>query len=108
MPESEGSRARPPEGHDSHGERHPNGWRVRPGPDGRGAPPQPQQPRPRLFGPGFLFFLVVLMLLNIVVASTLTTHPSRVRIPYSPTFLNQVNAGNVSSISSKGTTVQGN
>ncbi|MGZ4234405.1 MAG: hypothetical protein ACXVVQ_23660, partial [Solirubrobacteraceae bacterium] len=108
MPESEGSRARPPEGHDSHGERHPHGWRVRPGPDGRGAPPQPQQPRPRLFGPGFLFILVVLMVLNIVVASTLTTHPSRVRIPYSPTFLNQVNAGNVSSISSKGTTVQGN
>ena len=78
------------------------------GPDGRGAPRQPQQPRPRLFGPGFLFFLVVLMLLNIVVASTLTTHPSRVRIPYSPTFLSQVNAGNVGSISSKGTTVQGN
>jgi cell division protease FtsH len=31
-----------------------------------------------------------------------------VRIPYSPTFLQQVGAGNVSSISSRGTTVPGN
>jgi len=50
---------------------------------------------------------VLLLLLNIVIASTLTTQPSRVRIPYSPTFLSEVKAGNVSSISSKGTTVQG-
>ena len=52
----------------------------------------------------------MLLLLNVVLASTLhtTTQPVRVRIPYSPTFLAQVNAGNVSSISSKGTTVQGN
>ena len=50
----------------------------------------------------------MLLLINIVLTSTLQTHPTRVRIPYSPTFLAQVNAGNVSSISSKGTTVQGN
>jgi cell division protease FtsH len=63
-----------------------------------------------VFGPGFLVFFLLLMLLNIVLASTLqtTTQQTRVRIPYSPTFLNQVNAGNVSLISSKGTTVEGN
>ena len=74
-------------------------------PDGRGASPPP---RPRVFGPGFLIFFLMLLLVNIVLTSTLQTQPTRVRIPYSPTFLTQVNAGNVSSISSKGTTVQGN
>jgi hypothetical protein len=37
--------------------------------------------------------------MNIVLASTLHTQPTRVRIPYSPTFLAQVDNGNVSSIS---------
>jgi cell division protease FtsH len=107
MPGPDRSRSRPPEGRDSHGERHPGGWHVRPGPDGRGAPPRPQQTRPRLFGPGLLIFFT-LLLLFIVLASSLNTQPSRVAIPYSPTFLDQVNAGNVSSISSKGTSIQGN
>jgi len=60
-----------------------------------------------VFGPGLLVFFLVMLLLNIVLSSALQTQQARVRIPYSPTFLNQVNAGNVSSISSKGTTVQG-
>ena len=94
-----------PEGRDPRGEPHPSGWRVRPGPDGRGAPPPP---RPRWFGPGFLIFFLLLLLLNVVLTSTVHTQPARVRIPYSPTFLNQVNAGNISSISSKGTTIKGN
>jgi cell division protease FtsH len=55
-----------------------------------------------------LIFFLLLLLLNIVLTSTLQTQPTRVRIPYSPTFLAQVNAGSVSSISSKGTSVQGN
>ncbi len=57
-----------------------------------------------------MVFVIVLLLINIVLVSTLqtTTQPTRVRIPYSPTFLDQVNTGNVTSISSKGTTVQGN
>ena len=61
-----------------------------------------------MFGPGFVIFFLMLLLVNIVLTSTLQTQPTRVRIPYSPTFLSQVNAGNVSSISSKGPTVQGN
>ena len=60
-----------------------------------------------MFGPGVLIFFLVLLMFNLVLASQLQTQPTRVRIPYSPTFLGQVNAGNVSSISSKGTTVQG-
>ena len=107
MPRSEpdGSRKGPAGARDPRGERHPSGWRVRPGPDGRGAPPPP---RPQGFGPGLLIFFLMLLLINIALTSTLQTQPTRVRIPYSPTFLAQVNAGNVSSISSKGTTVQGN
>ena len=100
------SRGRPPEGRDSHGERQPNGWRVRPAPDGRGAPnPQPQ--RPRLFGPSLIAAVALLLALNILLGVTAHESTSRVTIPYSPTFLAQVNAGNVSSISPKGTTVQG-
>jgi len=103
--EEESPRSRPPEGRDAHGERHPDGWHVRPGPEGRGAPPQQRAP---LFGPGLLIFFLTLLVLNIVLASTLkTSTATSVRIPYSPTFLAQVQAGNVSSISSKGASVQG-
>jgi len=77
MPEPEGSRPRPPEGRDSHGERHPSGWRVRPGPDGRGgAPPH----KPRIFGPGTVILLV--LALNVVLATTLKpAGQTRVQIP---------------------------
>ena len=56
---------------------------------------------------GTLIFFVMLLPFNVVLASTLQPQPSRVRVPYSPTFLSQVQLGNVSSISSKGTTIQG-
>ena len=92
-------------GRDPRGERHPGGWRIRPGPDGRGTPP----PEARGFGRGLLLFLVTLLLVNFLIAALIQgPAATRVRIPYSPTFLAQVSAGNVSSISSKGTTVQGN
>ncbi len=103
-PRPDSSKGTPPERRDPRGERHPSGWRVRPGPGGRGAPSPPRQ---RVFGPGLVIFFLLLLVFNIMLASTLQTHPTRVRIPYSPTFLAQVNAGNVSAISSKGTTVQG-
>jgi cell division protease FtsH len=55
-------------------------------------------------------FFLVLVALNIVLASTLggTRQPTSVRIPYSPTFLAQVRSGNISSVSTKGTSVTGN
>jgi len=79
---------------------------VHPAPDGRGAPnPQPQ--RPRLFGPSLIVVFALLLALNIVLATSARTATPRVTIPYSPTFLAQVDAGNVSSISPKGSTVHG-
>ena len=79
---------------------------MHPAPDGRGAPnPQPQ--RPRLFGPSLIVVFALLLALNIVLATSARTATPRVTIPYSPTFLAQVDAGNVSSISPKGSTVHG-
>jgi len=78
--ESDSRRGQPPEGRDSHGERRPEGWRVRPGPDGRGGPPPSGS---RLAGSGFLAFFLLLIVLNIVLMATLhgaTVH-SRVRFP---------------------------
>jgi len=54
-----------------------------------------------------VIFFFLLLLFNALLVSSLTPHPTRVRIPYSPTFLAQVESGNVSSISTKGTSVQG-
>jgi cell division protease FtsH len=55
-----------------------------------------------------MLFLLVLLALNVWVVSVLPEpRPQRVRIPYNPTFLQQVRGGNVKSISSKGETVQG-
>lgn len=51
-----------------------------------------------------------LIVVEIVLTTTLssTTEQTRVRILYSPTFLAQVHSGNVSSVSTNGTSVQGN
>jgi cell division protease FtsH len=57
---------------------------------------------------GFLWFVLVLIALNWV--SLLLAQPSgqpRVSVPFKPFFLQQVQAGQVASISSKGDTVQG-
>src|SRR3954466_8684476 len=85
---------------------HPKGWRVQPAPDGRGAPPQ-KPPGLRALGPRFIWFVVILLAINIWVSSLIPSGQSRIRIPYSPTFLTQVKGGNVKSISSKGETIQG-
>ena len=59
---------------------------------------------------GFLTLFVLLIVGSTVFLSTLqeSTQPIRVRIPYSPTFLTEVESGNVSSVSTKGTSVTGN
>jgi len=48
-----------------------------------------------------------LLVLNYWVASRETKAPPRVRVPYSPFFLQQLKAGHVVSITSKGTAIQG-
>jgi cell division protease FtsH len=82
------------------------GWRVEPAPDGRGAPPPPKPP---MFGLSRRIIAVVLALLAInFVAALITGGPAqRTQVPYSPFFLNQVQAGNVQEISSQGETIQG-
>jgi cell division protease FtsH len=49
-----------------------------------------------------------LLVVNYWLGSRATRAPARVRVPYSPYFLQQVREGHVASITSKGTTVQGN
>ena len=97
---------RPPDHHGSD-HRHPRGWRIDPGPGGRGAP-EGERPKPGRLGWRFLLLLAFLLAMNWWFVSTLPEPgPERVRIPYNPVFLKQVRAGNVKSIASKGATVQG-
>ena len=52
-------------------------------------------------------FFAVLLIFNFWISSRAMHPAARVRIPYSPFFLNQVKAGGVVSITSKGTAIQG-
>jgi cell division protease FtsH len=66
----------------------------------------PQGPR---FGlsPRWIVFIIALLAFNLFIASRAMEPESRVRVPYSPFFLQQVTAGNVEEITSKGTDTQG-
>ena len=75
-------------------------------PDGPRGPRLPTPPRRRRVG-WWLAWILVLLVVNYVLASRATRPAERVRVPYSPFFLQQVNAGRVASITSKGSTVQG-
>jgi cell division protease FtsH len=79
---------------------------VQPAPDGRGAPP-PQQSPFRSLGWRFVVFLAVLLALNLWISTLIPNGHERIRVPYTPTFVQQIEANNVKSISSKGSTVQG-
>jgi cell division protease FtsH len=83
------------------------GWQVAPAPDGRGTPEE-HRPRPPHRLRGFWIFVLVLLALNWI--SVLAFQPPgqpRVEVPFSPFFLNEVQAGQVKSISSKGDTISG-
>jgi len=68
----------------------------------------PRQPTPRFpFSRWWIAFALILLGLNFYLGSRATQPQSRVRVPYSPFFVNQVNAGHVKSITSKGTSIQG-
>jgi len=82
------------------------GWRVEPAPDGRGAPPQPKPPMfPR--GRRWIALIIGLLVLNFVAAFITGGPAQRTQVPYSPFFLQQIQAGNVQEISSQGETIQG-
>jgi cell division protease FtsH len=84
------------------------GWRVTPAPDGRGAtkaggqPPSPNRTRWWIAG-----VVIVLLGLNLWISSQALQPNAPVRIPYYPTFHNQVESGNVKEISSTGDAIQG-
>ena len=82
------------------------GWRVAPAPDGRGSnqqrPPMiPWSPR------RFLVILVALLVLNWALVQIFAPAEEEIRVPYTPTFLNQLRDGNVKEISSTGETLKG-
>jgi cell division protease FtsH len=81
---------------------------VTPAPDGRGGGPPGQTP-PSRPNPRWLIVLLVLGLLalNLYISSNALKPASRVQIPYSPTFLNQVKSHNVTSTDSTGDSIQG-
>ncbi len=83
------------------------GWRVAPAPDGRGLPEE-HNPKPPHRLLGFWIFFIVLLAVNwiLVLAAQPSAQP-RVKVPFSPYFIQQVQAGEVKSISSKGDTIQG-
>jgi cell division protease FtsH len=78
-----------------------------PPPEQRGSPPtEPGRPwyRP---SPRWIVFFVVLLAFDLFVTSRVMEPASRERVPYSPFFLDQVQAGNVDEITSKGTDIEG-
>src|SRR5262249_29142402 len=75
------------------------------------APRGPRLPKatpPRFRWTWWIVWLVGLLVINYWIASRATKAPERVRVPYSPFFLNQVQEGQVAMITTKGTAVQGN
>ena len=84
------------------------GWKVTPAPDGRGSgQPQAPAPRPRQRWLTAAVVIALLLALNFWFASRTLQPNSRVRIPYTPTFLNQVNNGNVTELTTTGDAIQG-
>ena len=71
--------------------------------------PAPTPPRFPGFRPsrGWILFGIALLLVNFYLGSRATEPSARVRVPYSPYFLEQVSAGHVKEIMSKGTAIQG-
>ena len=80
---------------------------MTPAPDGR-AGKKASAPPPRLNTRWLAaLFVLALLALNLWISSQALQPNSRVRIPYSPTFLTEVRSGNVNQISSTGDAIQG-
>jgi cell division protease FtsH len=113
VPDKPGAESEPAEEQRSH--MHPpmprdkRGWQVSPAPDGRGMPEQAPAGPPPHRTRGFLWFVLALIALNWI--SVLAFQPAggerRVTVPFSPYFIEQVKAGQVRSISSRGDSVEG-
>src|SRR5918996_1358366 len=78
-----------------------------PPPAPRGSSPTPPQ-RPRFgLSPRWIVFFLALLAFNLFITSRAMEPESRVHVPYSPFFLQEVRTGNVEQITSKGTDVEG-
>src|SRR5919201_3787918 len=81
--------------------------------EGTSPPPAPRGSTPNGKGPSFrpgmrwVAFFLLLLALNVFLTTRATGPAARVRVPYSPFFVDQVRAGHVLSITSKGTAIQG-
>src|SRR5947199_6558502 len=83
------------------------GWRVAPAPDGRGTPEERKPPPPHRLR-WFWILLVVLLAVNwIGLLMSQSSGQPRVKVPFSPYFIQQVDAGHVKSISSTGDAIEG-
>jgi cell division protease FtsH len=68
----------------------------------------PDKPPMLPFSPRrFIGILLLLFALNYLLVAIFAPAPERIRIPYSPFFLEQVRDGNVTEISSRGDTIEG-
>jgi cell division protease FtsH len=86
----------------------PNRGRSEQKPPARQPPQPPGPPQPRIRVAWWVVASVIALLaINYYSATRATQAHPRVRIPYSPVFLQQVRAGNVEAIQSKGTAIQG-
>jgi cell division protease FtsH len=73
----------------------------------RGSSPKGPQPPPFRLNRWWLLVALALLAFNFYLGTRATEPPSRVRVPYSPFFVDQVSAGHVKEITSKGTAIQG-
>src|SRR5579862_4466180 len=83
------------------------GWRVAPAPDGRGMPEEHKPPPPHRLRGFWLFFLALLAINWILVLVAQPSTEPRVKVPFSPYFLNQVQNGQVKSITTKSDAISG-
>ena len=72
-----------------------------------GGSPPPSQPPRLAVSPRWIVLIGAVLALNLFISVRAMAPETRVRVPYSPYFLQQVKAGNVQEITSKGTDIQG-
>ena len=78
-----------------------------PPPEARGSSPTPPQRPGFRLSPRWIVFFLALLALNLFISTRAMEPESRVRVPYSPFFLQQVRTSNVDEIRSEGTDIQG-
>ncbi len=82
-------------------------WRVDPAADGRGKPDAPKGRMGGMRWRPILTAVVVVVVLNYWLATLLPGGDRPTRVSYNPTFIEQVQRGNVKQISSRGETILG-